>query len=71
MLTDWEITEVPPLNLLYPPSVRRIPRVRFFPDFATQLFRDIETQREVHTPATTRPCWLKSWRPRASATQRS
>ena len=70
-LTDWEMDEVPPINLLYAPSVRRIPRVRLFLDFATQLFRDIEMQREVHTPATTRPGWLKSWRPRASATQRS
>ena len=69
-LTDWEISEVPPVNLLYPPSVRRIPRVRLFLDFATQLFRDIELQREVHTPATSRPGWVKSWRPRASATQR-
>ena len=46
-LTDWEHDEVPPVNLLYPPSVRRIPRVRLFIDFVTQLFRDIEQQREV------------------------
>jgi len=70
-LTDWEMPEVPPINLLYPPSVRRIPRVRLFLDFATQLFRDIEMQRDVHTPATSRPGWLKSWRPRASATRRT
>jgi LysR family transcriptional regulator for bpeEF and oprC len=70
-LTDWEMDEVPPINLLYPPSVRRIPRVRLFLDFATQLFREIEMQRENHAPATSRPGWLKSWRPRASATQRN
>jgi hypothetical protein len=29
-LTDWEHDEVPPVNLLYPPSVRRIPRVSGF-----------------------------------------
>ena len=51
-LIDWEMNEVHPVNLLYPASVRRIPRVRLFRDFATQLFRDIEMQREVHTPAT-------------------
>ena len=70
-LTDWELDEVPPINLLYTPSVRRIPRVRLFLDFATQLFQEIEMQREKRAPATSRPGWLKSWRPRASATQRN
>lgn len=27
-LTDWQMDEVPPVNLLYPPSARRVPRVR-------------------------------------------
>ena len=67
-LTDWEIDEVPPVNLLYPPSVRRIARVRRFIDFATQLFREIELQREVRTPSTAMPRWVRAWRPRASAT---
>jgi DNA-binding transcriptional LysR family regulator len=71
-LTDWEIAEVPPINLLYSPSVRRIPRVRLFLDFVTQLFRDIEMQREDHAPAaTSRPSWANTSRLRASATQRS
>jgi LysR family transcriptional regulator, regulator for bpeEF and oprC len=68
-LADWVLDEVPPVNLLYPPSVRRIPRVRLFIDFATQLFRDIEQQREIHAPATATPRWLKAKRPRASATR--
>jgi DNA-binding transcriptional LysR family regulator len=67
-LTDWEPEDVPPVNLLYPPSVRRIPRVRRFIDFATQLFRDIEQQREVRAPSTAMPAWVKAYRPRASAT---
>jgi DNA-binding transcriptional LysR family regulator len=67
-LTDWEMDEVPPINLLYPPSVRRIPRVRRFIDFATQLFRDIEMQREVRSPSTAMPRWVKARRLRASAT---
>ena len=70
-LTDWEMAEVPPINLLYPPSVRRIPRVRLFIDFVTQLFRDIEQQRETHTPSSARPQWLKAQRPRASASRQS
>ena len=57
-LTDWELPEVPPVNLLYPPSVRRIARVRAFIDFVTQLFRDIEQQRESQAPASGPPQWL-------------
>lgn len=59
-LTDWSMDEeVPPVNLLYPPSVRRIPRVRAFLDFATQLFRDIERERLHRAPATEVPRWLR------------
>jgi LysR family transcriptional regulator for bpeEF and oprC len=68
-LTDWEHDEVPPVNMLYPPSVRRIPRVRLFMDFVAQLYRDIELQRESRTPSTAMPRWLKANRPRASATR--
>lgn len=66
-LTDWTIEEVPAVNLLYAPSVRRIPRVRLFIDFVTQLFADIEAQRQVHAPATGTPRWITSRRLRASA----
>jgi LysR family transcriptional regulator, regulator for bpeEF and oprC len=68
-LTDWENEEVPPVNLLYPPSVRRIPRVRRVLDFITQLFSDIEQQRAVPQPSTATPRWVKAWRPRASASR--
>jgi LysR family transcriptional regulator, regulator for bpeEF and oprC len=68
-LTDWELDEVPPVNLLYPPSARRVARVRLFIDFVTQLFRDIEQQREVRAPPTAMPSWFKAKRPRASATR--
>lgn len=67
-LTEWEATDVPPLNLLYPPSVRRIPRVRLFIDFVTQLFRDVEQQRETRTPATGPPSWYRGHHLRASST---
>jgi DNA-binding transcriptional LysR family regulator len=69
-LTDWTHDEVPPVNMLYRPSVRRVPRVRLFIDFVTQLFRDIEQQREVRAPSTGMPRWVKAYRPRASATLR-
>jgi hypothetical protein len=65
----WEQTEVPPIHLLYPASVRRIPLVRAFLDFATQLFRDIEQQREHRAPSTATPRRLKSHRPRAPASR--
>lgn len=69
-LTDWEHDEVPPVNMLYPPSVRRISRVRLFMDFVIQLYREIEMQRESRAPATAMPRWRKSNRLRASATLR-
>ena len=61
-LTDWELLDAPPINLIYPPSVRRIPRVRMFIDFVTQLFRDIEQQRGVRPPASPMPRWVKATR---------
>lgn len=71
-LTDWEMdAEVPPVNMLYPPNVRRIARVRLFMDFVTQLFRDIEQQREIRAPATSMPRWAIGRRSRASAAMRA
>ena len=67
-LTDWEHTEVPPINLLYPASVRRLPKVRLFIDFVTQLFRDIEARRQMRAPASGQPHWLRAARQRASTT---
>ena len=67
-LTDWEMDdEVPPVNMMYPPSVRRIARVRLFMDFVTQLFRDVEQLREIRAPATPRPRWAVAFKPRASS----
>ena len=39
VLADWESVDVVPVNLLYPPSARRLPRVRAFIDFATEIFQ--------------------------------
>lgn len=66
-LTDWHHTEVPPINLLYPASVRRIPKVRAFIDFVTLLFRDIESRRRLRAPPSGQPHWLRAQRLRASA----
>lgn len=63
---DWVVDEVPPVNLLYPPSARRNPRARVFVEWVTQVFADIETQRLRPIPATPSPRWMKTPRARAS-----
>jgi LysR family transcriptional regulator, regulator for bpeEF and oprC len=65
-LAGWESTEVPPISALYPPSVRRIQRVKLFIDFVAQLFRDSERRTPMTTP---RPHWLQSMKSRASTTR--
>jgi DNA-binding transcriptional LysR family regulator len=66
-LSDWESTEAPPVNLLYRASVRRIPRVRLFIDFATDLFGELDRQRVQPVVSTERPRWLQRRYGRASA----
>lgn len=65
-LPDWESTEAPPVNLLYRASVRRIPRVRLFIDFATELFGQLDRQRLRPVVGTERPRWLQRRHGRAS-----
>ncbi len=67
-LTDWVVDEVPPVNLLYAPSVRRTPRVRVFLDWVVQLFAEVERDRVKPFPATDMPRWAKMKRRRASET---
>ena len=66
-LTDWEAMEAPPVNLMYRPSCRRIPRVRLFIDFVTALFRELERERERRIVPTGRPAWLRQRSGLASA----
>jgi DNA-binding transcriptional LysR family regulator len=68
-LADWVVDEVPPVNLLYPPSVRRTPRVRAFLDWAVQLFAEVERERLRPLPATAMPRWVKMRKPRTSETR--
>lgn len=67
-LTDWVVDEVPPVNLLYAPSVRRTPRVRLFLDWVVQLFAEVERERLRPFPATPMPHWATMRRQRASQT---
>jgi DNA-binding transcriptional LysR family regulator len=66
-LSDWESPEAPPVNLLYRPSVRRIPRVRMFMDFVVEVFRGLEATRTRPVAPSARPLWLKRPYGRASA----
>ena len=72
VLLDWYATEAPPINLLYRPGVRRLPRVRAFVEFAIDLFRDLEANRlpapgrVAHEP---RPTWVTSRVGRSSASR--
>lgn len=68
-LTEWVVDEVPPVNLLYAPSVRRTPRVRVFLDWVVQLFAEVERERLQPFPATPMPHWAKARRRRASETR--
>ena len=68
-LEDWQLANMPPINLLYRPKHRRIPRVRLFIDFATQLFRDLEAARDSplqESALPDRPQWHRRLYRRAS-----
>lgn len=45
-LLDWEPAEAPPVNVIYAPQIRRVPRARAFIAFVTEVFRAIEAARE-------------------------
>ena len=67
VLEDWESPEAPPVNLMFRPSVRRIPRVKAFVDFVTALFRDIEIARGERVAPSAKPIWLRRHYARTSA----
>lgn len=66
-LSDWESTEVPGVHLLYPPRVRRVPRVRAFIDFITQVFDDLQQRRAQPLVESMPPSWVSTRYARASA----
>ncbi len=73
VLEDWVGKESLPIDVLYRPSQSRIPRVRLFIEFITQLFRDLETQRGGPTaprPSLERAPLLRPRYGRASAAPR-
>ena len=69
-LADWESPEAPPVNLLYRPSVRRVPRIRQFLNFVIEIFRELEVTRPRPVTASPPPFWVKRPYGRASASVR-
>lgn len=69
VLTDWEVLGGPPLNLLYRPQQRQVPRVRRFVDFITALAEDAEAafQSAAEGALPERPHWHRRGYGRASS----
>jgi DNA-binding transcriptional LysR family regulator len=65
-LTDWEITDRPPVNVLYSAATRRNPRARVFIQFMTELFGDLDRARGLHASGTAPPPWMRRANGRAS-----
>lgn len=59
VLGDWQSSFRPPVTLLYRPSVRRVPRVRRFIEFAEELFRVLEASRANPVVPGLRPYWTR------------
>jgi LysR family transcriptional regulator, regulator for bpeEF and oprC len=73
VLTDWQMADAPPFNLLYAPSQRRNPRARLFIDHVTEAFRELETQSGHDTRRrqfSDRPYWARGKYRRASVAVR-
>lgn len=73
VLLDWESKHAPPIQLLYRASQRRLPRLRAFIDFVTELFAKLEAERAPHLAVSLeaeRPHWYRRRHGRASATPR-
>ena len=66
-LPDWESPEAPPVNLIYRPSVRRVPRIRVFVNFVLEIFRELEAMRARPVAPSGPPVWIKRPYGRASA----
>jgi LysR family transcriptional regulator, regulator for bpeEF and oprC len=66
VLPDWESTEAVPVNLLFAPGVRRLPRARAFIDFISEVFAGFDRERGMPVEGTERPAWMRRSHGRAS-----
>ena len=62
---EWEVADSAPVNVWYPPNVRRTLRVRLFVEFIAEVFQD-PTFRSHQVPSTA-PTWLRKSASRASS----
>jgi DNA-binding transcriptional LysR family regulator len=70
-LADWNALDAPPVTTLYLPKHRRTPRVRAFAEYAAEIFRTLEADREGKiSVAPQRPDWYWTHRGRASVAAR-
>jgi LysR family transcriptional regulator, regulator for bpeEF and oprC len=66
-LDDWTIRHPPPVTVFFRPKHRRTARIRLVVDFATDIFRRLEAEREQGVPLpASRPDWYYRQYGRAS-----
>ncbi len=66
VLTDWEVLDTPPINLLYRQNHRRIPRLRTFVDFVIEVFSNLQSVAHAGE-SLVRPDSAPRWYRRTSA----
>ncbi len=69
VLTDWDVLDTPPINLLYRQNHRRIPRLRTFVDFVIEVFSNLQTTAdggEMRARPDAAPRWYRRSAVRAS-----
>jgi hypothetical protein len=70
-LEDWTIRHPPPVTLFFRPKHRRTARIRLVVDFATDIFRRLEAEREQgQPPSAARPDYYYGHYGRASRAAR-
>ena len=70
-LEDWTIRHPPPVTLFFRPKHRRTARIRLVVDFAADIFRRLEAEREQgQRPSASRPEWYHRSYGRASRAAR-
>lgn len=70
VLTDWEVLDTPPINLLYRQNHRRIPRLRTFVDFVVEVFSNLQKDAdagETRIRPDSAPRWYRRSSARASS----
>jgi len=72
VLQDWNARHAPPVDLFYRAKHRRTPRIRAFVDFAAEVFRRLEAEREGSPaiPSAERPEYVRKRYGRTSSAVR-